>query len=131
MAPLVPPTTRCAIGESVVLITLCSSHCFPALTNLTAALYNLPYLISQENEFDWDEQTQGYILSAFFWGYVLTHIPGGLLAERFGGKQTLGLGILSTSVLTLLTPLAARAGPWWLITVRFVEGLGEVSVLIS
>lgn len=88
-------------------------------------------LLSQDNEFDWDEQTQGYILSAFFWGYVLTHIPGGLLAERFGGKQTLGLGILSTSVLTLLTPLAARAGPWWLITVRFVEGLGEVSALCT
>lgn len=82
--------------------------------------------VSQDNEFDWDEQTQGYILSAFFWGYVLTHLPGGLLAERFGGKQTLGLGILCTSVLTVATPFAARAGPWWLIAVRFIEGLGEV-----
>ncbi|KAF6201738.1 hypothetical protein GE061_004133 [Apolygus lucorum] len=33
------------------------------------------------NEFDWDEQTQGYILSAFYWGYVATHLPGGLLAQ--------------------------------------------------
>ncbi|XP_054284537.1 putative inorganic phosphate cotransporter isoform X1 [Macrosteles quadrilineatus] len=84
-----------------------------------------PHHYNPENEFDWDEKTQGYILSAFFWGYVLTHIPGGLLAERFGGKQTLGLGILSTSILTILTPFAARAGPRWLITTRFVEGLGE------
>lgn len=79
-------------------------------------------------EFDWDEQTQGLILSAFYWGYVLTHLPGGLLAEKFGGKQTLGLGILSTAVLTCLTPLAARAGAHWLIAVRFVEGLGEVPI---
>lgn len=78
-----------------------------------------------DNEFDWDEKTQGLILSAFYWGYVITHIPGGLLAERFGGKQTLGLGILSTALLTLLTPLAARHGPNWMITVRFLEGLGE------
>lgn len=77
------------------------------------------------NEFDWDEQTQGYILSAFYWGYVLTHIPGGLLAQRFGGKQTLGLGILGTSVLTLVTPFAARAGANWMIAVRLLEGLGE------
>ncbi|XP_046663298.1 putative inorganic phosphate cotransporter isoform X2 [Homalodisca vitripennis] len=81
--------------------------------------------VNPENEFDWDEKTQGYILSAFFWGYVLTHLPGGQLAEKFGGKQTLGLGILCTSVLTIATPFAARAGPWWLIVTRFIEGLGE------
>ncbi|KAL1117414.1 hypothetical protein AAG570_004740 [Ranatra chinensis] len=78
-----------------------------------------------ENEFDWDEKTQGLILSAFYWGYVITHIPGGLLADRFGGKQTLGLGILTTAILTLLTPLAARAGSNWMIAIRFLEGLGE------
>ncbi|XP_024084290.1 putative inorganic phosphate cotransporter isoform X2 [Cimex lectularius] len=80
---------------------------------------------NSDYEFDWNEQTQGLILSAFYWGYVLTHIPGGLLAERFGGKHTVGLGILGTAVLTLLTPLAAQAGPKWMIAVRFMEGLGE------
>ncbi|CAB0004837.1 unnamed protein product [Nesidiocoris tenuis] len=80
---------------------------------------------SNNNEFDWDEQTQGYILSAFYWGYVITHLPGGLLAQRFGGKQTLGLGILSTALLTLATPFAARAGANWMIAVRLLEGLGE------
>lgn len=83
----------------------------------------------KSNEFDWDEKTQGLILSSFYWGYVLTHLPGGLLAERFGGKQTLGLGILSTSILTCVTPFAARAGAHWLIAVRFVEGLGEVIII--
>lgn len=68
------------------------------------------------------------ILSSFFWGYVITHLPGGLLAEKFGGKYALGLGILSTAIFTLLTPLAAtEGGAGWLIAVRFLEGLGEVS----
>ncbi|KAF6201727.1 hypothetical protein GE061_004122 [Apolygus lucorum] len=44
---------------------------------------------------------------------------------RFGGKQTLGLGILGTAIFTLLTPFAARAGPNYLIAVRLLEGLGE------
>nr|CAD7199800.1 unnamed protein product [Timema douglasi] len=83
---------------------------------------------SMAGTFDWDERTQGLILSSFFWGYVVTHLPGGMLAERFGGKYSLGLGILSTAVLTLLTPLAATyGGANWLIAVRILEGLGEGS----
>ena len=56
----------------------------------------------QAGEFDWDEKTQGIILSAFYYGYILTHIPGGLLAQRYGGKHTLGFGILSTAVSSLI-----------------------------
>ncbi|PSN49739.1 putative inorganic phosphate cotransporter [Blattella germanica] len=83
---------------------------------------------TQGGTFDWDEETQGLILSSFFWGYVLTHIPGGIVAEKFGGKHALGLGILSTAIFTLLTPLAAsEGGAGWLIAVRFIEGLGEGS----
>jgi hypothetical protein len=31
-------------------------------------------------EFDWSPADQGLILGSFFWGYLLTQIPGGLLA---------------------------------------------------
>ena len=65
---------------------------------------------SQDGPFDWDREQQGTILGAFFWGYVCTQIPGGMLAERYGGKLIFGLGILVTSVFTILTPLAARGG---------------------
>lgn len=78
--------------------------------------------------YDWDETTQGLILSAFYWGYAITHLPGGILAEKFGGKYTLGLGILSTAIFTLLTPLiiVASDGNWVVVVVlRLIEGLGE------
>lgn len=66
------------------------------------------------------------ILSSFFWGYVLTQVPGGILAERFGGKHILGLGILSTAILTLLTPFAIETGgSSALMFLRFLIGLGE------
>lgn len=51
--------------------------------------------------------------------------------RRFGGKQTVGLGILGTAIFTLLTPLAARAGANWVIAVRFMEGLCEVHKLFK
>lgn len=77
--------------------------------------------------FDWDEATQGIILSAFYYGYIVTHLPGGMLAERFGGKYSLGFGVLCTAVFTLFTPWAVSAGgATGLIILRVFEGLGEV-----
>lgn len=80
---------------------------------------------STGKKYDWDSDTQGWILGSFFYGYILTQIPGGYLAGRIGGKLLLGFGILGTAVFTLLTPLAADLGPGYLIAVRALEGLGE------
>lgn len=77
----------------------------------------------QDGPFNWDETTQGYILGSFFYGYIVTQIPGGRLAEIFGGKWIFGIGVLITSVFTLLTPLAAKLSVYALIAVRVIEGL--------
>ncbi|XP_073252217.1 sialin-like [Porites lutea] len=79
----------------------------------------------KDGEFNWDQKTQGLILGSFFFGYVITQLPGGWLGTRFGGKYLLGLGVLFTSVLTIFTPLAARHSAGMLILVRILEGLGE------
>lgn len=75
--------------------------------------------------FDWNSGTQGLVLGCFFYGYVLTQIPGGRGAERFGGKWILGLGILLTSIFTILMPLAAKVDFRLLVATRIIEGLGE------
>ena len=59
---------------------------------------------------------------------IITQLPGGILALKFGGKNLFGLGILSTAVLTLLTPVAARASVGLLVTLRILIGLCEVSI---
>ena len=71
--------------------------------------------------------TIGWVLSAFFFGYIITQIPGGYLAGRYGGRFVYGIGILMTSVLTLLTPLAAEIHIGALIGLRVLEGFFEVS----
>uniref|UniRef100_A0A8C5G956 Sialin n=1 Tax=Gouania willdenowi TaxID=441366 RepID=A0A8C5G956_GOUWI len=81
--------------------------------NRTAAVY------------DWDSNTQGWILSSFFYGYIITQIPGGYLAGRLGPKWLMGFGILGTVVFTLLTPVAADLGAAYLIVLRALEGVGE------
>lgn len=76
--------------------------------------------------YDWDQALQGLVLGSFYIGYVITHVPGGILAERFGGKYTLALGILSTAIFTCLTPMAVNyGGSTALIILRILMGLGE------
>jgi len=75
--------------------------------------------------YNWDKNEQGFILSSFFYGYLFTQLPGGFLASKYGGKWVFGIGILCTSLLTLVTPLAAGWGFKYLIAVRILEGLGE------
>ncbi|XP_031620236.1 vesicular glutamate transporter 1-like isoform X2 [Contarinia nasturtii] len=81
--------------------------------------------IGYEQEFSWDSKDRGLILSSFFWGYIMTQIFGGLLGSKFGGNLVFGIGVFVTSVLTLLTPLAAKAGVGALISVRLIEGIFE------
>uniref|UniRef100_A0AAZ3PC57 Sialin n=1 Tax=Oncorhynchus tshawytscha TaxID=74940 RepID=A0AAZ3PC57_ONCTS len=76
-------------------------------------------------QYSWDSPTQGLLLGAFFFGYLVTQIPGGYLAGHFGGSIFLGGGVLGTAALTLLTPLAAQLGPYWLFGLRALEGFGE------
>ncbi|XP_023687940.1 sialin [Paramormyrops kingsleyae] len=75
--------------------------------------------------YPWDSATQGYLLGAFFFGYLVTQIPGGYLAGHLGGRIFLGGGVLGTAGLTLLTPLAAGLGVPWLFALRALEGFGE------
>ena len=50
-----------------------------------------------------------------------------MLAEKYGGKWLFGIGIFMTSVLTLLSPVAANQGSGLFIAVRVMMGLFEVS----
>ncbi|KAI1901770.1 hypothetical protein AGOR_G00037820 [Albula goreensis] len=75
--------------------------------------------------YQWDSKTQGFLLGAFFFGYLVTQIPGGYLSGRLGGRIFLGGGVVGTAALTLLTPLAADLGVTWLFALRALEGFGE------
>ena len=74
----------------------------------------------------WEKSIQGHILGSFFYGYLISQIPGGLLAERFGAKWII-TGFLSLStVATLLTPAASRISFGLLIGLRVLCGIGSV-----
>ncbi|XP_055920494.1 sialin-like [Eupeodes corollae] len=78
------------------------------------------------HEFDWNEKEKSYILSSFFWGYILFQIPGGYAARRIGVKKTVFFSTLLSSILGLLVPFCAFWGGWKLFSfIRFLMGLSQ------
>ncbi|KAM7026381.1 LOW QUALITY PROTEIN: vesicular glutamate transporter 1 [Acridotheres tristis] len=79
----------------------------------------------QHAQFNWDPETVGMIHGSFFWGYIVTQIPGGFIAQKFAANRVFGLAIVSTSVLNMLIPSAARTNVGCVIAVRVMQGLVE------
>lgn len=50
-------------------------------------LLTLFLLLLQKPEFDWSPETIGVVDSSFFWGYLVTQIPGGFLATRYPANR--------------------------------------------
>lgn len=71
------------------------------------------------------------MLGAYFWGYILTQIPGGRVAEMFSGKWVIWGSVLVNVIFTILTPVAANISYIAVLVVRFIEGLGAVSYSFS
>ncbi|KAG8225772.1 hypothetical protein J437_LFUL005731 [Ladona fulva] len=73
-------------------------------------------------QFEWDSMQQGILLGAFYWTYVMSGVPGAILARRFGTKFIYGAANGISAIFTLMTPFAARTSFTLLIIVRLIEG---------
>lgn len=79
-------------------------------------------MIFKQGEFDWDKKTQSSILAAFFYGYIITQIPGGWLSDRFGGYKVFGVAMGISGICTILLPVCARASLVMVYVLRFILG---------
>lgn len=77
----------------------------------------------------WGQGVAGIVQSSFLFGYLLTPIIGGALADQYGGRNVLALGILLWSTATLATPWAAQHSLKALLVARAFMGLGEGVVM--
>ena len=103
----------------IFLSFLAVSICYIDRVNISVAI------IPMQEQFGWSEFQVGIILSSFYFGYMVTLIVGGYLADKYGGKKVLGYGLLIWSFFTIITPFFAYSGLWWLIFIRILMGLGE------
>ena len=82
-------------------------------------------IVPMSAHFGWTSVEKGLVQSAFFWGYAFTQIPGGWLAQKYGGKLVLFAGVMLWSFGTLIAPACAHMSFTALLASRFLVGLGE------
>ncbi|XP_078697451.1 sialin-like isoform X2 [Branchiostoma floridae x Branchiostoma belcheri] len=78
---------------------------------------------NEEGELEWSKSLRGVLLGAYYYGYIITQVVGGVLEQKLGGKLVYGTGLLATAGLNSLGPVASRASPWAMFAVRFMMGL--------
>ncbi|KAI3364983.1 hypothetical protein L3Q82_001148 [Scortum barcoo] len=104
---------RCNLG--VAIVSMVNSH--------TVFRDNKEVVVKAQ--FDWDPETVGMIHGSFFWGYIVTQIPGGFICQKFAANRVFGFAIVATSCLNMLIPTAARMHFGCVIIVRVFQGLVE------
>ncbi|RLN60206.1 hypothetical protein BBJ28_00003715 [Nothophytophthora sp. Chile5] len=96
-------------------LCLCvSTICYADRTNMGIAL---PAFVT-------DKKEQGEVLSAFFYGYMCTQIPGGYFAAKLGVKRVLLTGVIVWTLFDLSTVVVAKCLTCLFFT-RAGMGLGE------
>src|SRR5215472_10049569 len=100
----------------IALLALATAICYVERVNISIAIIPLA------RDRGYDAAATGLILSSFFWGYIGPQMLGGWLADRFGGKHVLTLGVLLWSLGTFLTPAAAQRSFGALLAMRALLG---------
>ncbi|KAK0090585.1 hypothetical protein PV325_010551 [Microctonus aethiopoides] len=81
-------------------------------------------IVPMTKEYKWNLHWQGWILSAFAFGYFTSQIVSACTVNRFGCKTILMSAVLLWSISTVITPFLVHSIPL-LITCRVILGLGE------
>ncbi|KAI0987678.1 hypothetical protein GJ496_005280 [Pomphorhynchus laevis] len=69
----------------------------------------LPLVINDiSNDFGWTRFESGIALSSFFWGYSITQVIGGILADHYGGYIIISISTIGWAALTCLLPLLMK-----------------------
>lgn len=101
------------------------NHIFQATMNWTNSRFY------DGMKFNWSEYEQNLLLGSFFWGYILTEIPGGRMAEIIGARPVFGYSMLLASMITLLTPMATKMGFYCILFSRTFLGFALVSTVFK
>ncbi|VDM63476.1 unnamed protein product, partial [Angiostrongylus costaricensis] len=82
-------------------------------------------------EFTWNKTDSGIMLSCFFWGYALTQLFAGWIADIYSGENVLPISSLVWIVLTFFTPQLFEFAYWSgfplviLLLIRILSGVGQ------
>ncbi|XP_063053886.1 vesicular glutamate transporter 2.2 [Engraulis encrasicolus] len=105
---------RCNLGVAIV-----------SMVNNSTIHRDGKIIVLEKAKFNWDPETVGMIHGSFFWGYIVTQIPGGYISSRLAANRVFGAAIFFTSVFNMFIPSAARVHYGCVMFVRILQGLVE------
>jgi ACS family sodium-dependent inorganic phosphate cotransporter-like MFS transporter 5 len=120
------------ISMSIAIVSMINK-----ISNKSNILFILPSSLNTSSHirqddgpltFAWSKQIQGLILSSYFYGYMLTQIPGAWLSAKIGAEKVMTLSMCLGSIFTMLCAPSARLGYHSLIVCRFMTGLAHGAV---
>jgi len=106
-----------------------STYIFLFLSTLTWFMYSLtraimpPLLPYIGLEFNLNHWQLGFLLTVFFLPYALMQLPSGILSDRIGYKKLIIIGLIISSIGSILTSFVKSYNE--LIFYRFLTGLGQ------
>ncbi|KAF3430368.1 hypothetical protein E2986_10115 [Frieseomelitta varia] len=110
--------------ENKTAISLNECHYDSALSNTTKT-------VTEDGPFVWNEPLQGLILSSYFWGYMVSLIPGGRMADLLSAKWVMNGSVLLNLVASILSPVAANMHYSLFILMRVIQGIGGVRTALG
>ncbi|XP_039482453.1 putative inorganic phosphate cotransporter isoform X1 [Drosophila santomea] len=96
--------------------------------NISAGIVPMTQSTAGAPYYSWGTSEKSLILSSFFWGYVVSQVPAGLLAKRFGAKLVLGIATAVGGILCFFHPIAAKSGWQSICVLRVLTGLVQGTV---
>lgn len=84
-----------------------------------------PLVVAMAQEYTYNPEEKGQILSAFAAGYALTQVAGGLAADVLGGAPLLLTGLITSGAALFVLPWAADAGHWHMWWLLWAMGLTQ------
>ncbi|BFZ02034.1 hypothetical protein BsWGS_05073 [Bradybaena similaris] len=100
--------------------------------NQTGGLHGVAYTVENSSitiqaqakghEFVWDAPFEGIVLSAYYYGYLLTPLLSCYMERFFGAKQLVACCVAVGAVVNLLTPELTRLNKYMLVALRVIAG---------
>ncbi|XP_033764334.1 sialin-like [Pecten maximus] len=123
----------CLVASLSITVRQCMSMAIVCMTDQTTELLTNT---SQDNVslfntsvekssymIQWDMETQGLVLSSYYYTFPLTPLIGGFLAGKFGGKYVIFMQIFLMCGASISIPFVAYIDPIYVMIARAVVGL--------
>jgi MFS transporter, ACS family, solute carrier family 17 (sodium-dependent inorganic phosphate cotransporter), member 6/7/8 len=82
--------------------------------------------VKEDTPFEWNVEVESSIDSSYFFGYLITQVPGGFLASMYPANKIFGAAIVTSAIFNMAIPGAMTIGPAAVVMLKVAQGFVEV-----